>query len=69
LPVATAEVALKDVTGPHKSSAASSNRYIKGRSAYSASTDDQAPEPGNNRRSGAFLGTGFAELPAGCDVA
>jgi hypothetical protein len=46
LPVATAEVALKDVTGPHKSSAASSNRYIKGRSAYSASTDDQAhPSP------------------------
>jgi hypothetical protein len=40
LPVATAEVALKDVTGPHKSSAASSNRYIKGRSAYSASTDE-----------------------------
>jgi hypothetical protein len=36
---------------PHKSSAASSNRYINGRSAYSASTGDRTPEPGNNRRS------------------
>jgi hypothetical protein len=36
---------------PHQSSAASSNRYINGRSAYSASTGDRAPEPGNNRRS------------------
>jgi hypothetical protein len=35
---------------PHKSSAASSNRYIIGRSAYSVSTGDRAPEPGNNRR-------------------
>ena len=43
---------LEHVTGPHMSSATSSNRYINGRSAYSASTGDWAPEPVNNRRSG-----------------
>jgi hypothetical protein len=42
---ATADLAHKDLTGPHKSSAAGSNRYINGRSAYGASTDDQAREP------------------------
>src|SRR2546430_17459906 len=47
----TADFALEHVTVPHKSSATSSNRYINGRSAYSAGTDDQAPEPANSRRS------------------
>ena len=46
---ATADLALEHVTGPHTSSATSSNRYINGRSAYSAGTGDQAPEPVNNR--------------------
>jgi len=50
-------------TGPHKSSAASSNRYIKGRSADSASTDDQAPEPVNNWRSGVTLRLGIDHAP------
>src|SRR2546421_4364930 len=49
---AAADVALEHVTVPHKSSATSSNRYINGRSAYSVGTDDQAPEPVNNRRQG-----------------
>jgi hypothetical protein len=48
---ATADLALEHVTGPHTSTATSSNRYINGRSAYSAGTGDQAPEPVNNRRS------------------
>src|SRR5215831_10859857 len=50
---ATADVAPDHVTGPHKSPATNSNRYINVRSAHSATTNDRAPEPVNNRRSGA----------------
>jgi hypothetical protein len=46
---AAADLALENVTVPHKSSATSSNRYIDGRSAYSAGTYHQAPEPANIR--------------------
>src|SRR5690348_516932 len=45
---ATADLALEHVTRPHTSSATSSNRYINGRSAYSAGSGDQAPEPVNS---------------------
>lgn len=38
---ATSDLALEHVTVPHKSSATSSNRYINGRSAYSAGTGDE----------------------------
>ena len=48
---ATAALALEHVTVSHKSPATSSNRYINGRSARCAGTDDQAPEPANIRRS------------------
>src|SRR5215471_15465194 len=47
---ATADVAPDHVTGPHKSPATNSNRYINVRSAHSATTNDRAPEPVNNRR-------------------
>ena len=45
-----ADLALERVTVPHKSPATSSNRYINGRSAYGAGTDDQASEPANIRQ-------------------
>jgi hypothetical protein len=57
---ATSDLTLEPVTVPHKSSATSSNRYINRRSAYSAGTDDQAPEP-RKYSAGLFtVGSGLA---------
>src|SRR5262249_30483417 len=66
---ATADVAPDHVTGPHKSPATNSNRYSNVRSDHSATTNDRAPEPVNNRQGVVF---GQSAVPVGvavCDVA